>query len=381
MKKNKSEKRISKAKRRKLIRLISLGIVFGVMLAFLVGYIIGVTYNKQYSDNKLPAGTDNNLKEDVNDDNQQIDNDNNDIELAKEIYFLENDKGEKIISEVLDSKMKYLGKYTCQNLGCGYFYQIPSPTKEQQFFNNNLVLISDFDGDEDIAVLYNYKTNKIVDTYDDVLCSYEFENNNFSILVERNEKMGILNSSGNLLYNIELDEWGYRHIDSSPYEGVCLKNPSIYDKKDKTPGYDGVNGVLSKDGKYGVINFQTGEVVVPFKYEKLRLMYDGNYSVKEGNKWYLLNKKFEKIIKTGYDMIYSFNDVILVGTNIDENKTEYKLIDKNGTVLTNTIDIWTVPVDSYDKVSNGMIVVSGYAGGTFTYNLSKKTLSYKDFSL
>jgi len=373
-KKNKIEKKISKKKQKKLIMTISISIILLVMLVFLIGYIIGVNTNKQSNLEKMPNNITNN---DVpnNNDNWQ-DNNEDEIKLSKEIYFLQDKNGKKIISNKLDSNLKYLGKYTCQNFGCGKFQYVPSPNDEQQFISDNLVLISEWDGNIDKTVLYNYKTDKVIETYDNVLCSYEFYDKSFSVLVEKNEKMGILKSNGEFAYNIELDNWNDM-LDISHYtDSVCHKYRFYSLDANKTPGYDGVNGVVSKDAKFGVVNFKTGEVLVDFKYAGLRLMYDGNYSFYDGKKWYLIDNKMKKIINIGYDMIYSFGDVILVGTNIDGNSTHYKLIDKNGKVLTNTVETNLVNIDEYYEVSSGKIRLGKVDVITFTYDLLKKNLKY-----
>lgn len=372
-KKNKSEKLIPKKQQKKLMMIIPICIILSVMLVFLIGYIIGVSTNKQPALEKLPTTPNENItNNDIpnnNENNNQEDNDK--IELPREIYFLQDKNGQKIISNEIDKNLKYLGKYTCEYVGCGNFQYLPSPDREHIFLENNLVLISEWTGEKNKTIVYNYQTNKIEKTYEDTLCSYGFSNNNFSVLVTENNKMGILNSNGKQVHEITLDGLDY-FADSL----VCDKI-SDYDETYKSKGYDGKNGVFSKDKKYGVVNMQTGEVILDFKYEGLRLMYDGNYSIKENDKWYLVNNKLEKIIKTGYDEIYSFNNVILVGNNIDEKDISYKLIDTKGADLTNSVNVSLLDINQYRKVTANSISLGTFGGGTFTYDLSKNQLKFK----
>lgn len=367
-KKNKNEKKISRKKQKQLLMWIPLGIVLIIMFVFLVGYIIGLKTNKQSN-----LQDDSNLVKEESNDNEFVDNSNDDniIELAREIYFLQDKDGKKFISNTIDNKMKYLGKYTCQNLGCGRFQYIPSPRNEHIFLDNNLVLISEWDGEKENTIVYNYQTNKIVATYDSAHCSYSFSDGSFSVLIESNDKMGVLGNNGNLVYDIKLDSWNYSD------DGRICDKISEYDETHKSKGYNGINGVVAKNGKFGVLNFKTGEVVVDFKYAGIRLMYDGNYSVKEGNKWYLLNSKFEKIFKNGYDEVYSFDNVILVGNNVSENIVEYKLVDKQGKDLTNSVNVKSLEIDTYYEVKSGSIELGIFNSGMFIYDLSKNSLKFK----
>lgn len=373
-KKSKSERLIPKKKQRKLLTIIPICIILLVMLVFLMGYIIGVSTNKQPNLEKLPVTPNENITNNDtpnNNENNEQDDDNDKIELPKEIYFLQDKNGQKIISNELDKNLKYLGKYTCEYVGCGNFQYVPSPTEEQHFFGNDLVLISEWSGEDYKGVLYNYQTNKVVETYNEVLCSYSFSNNKYSVLVTKNDKMGILSNNGKIVYDLTLDSYKYN-------QDVCYKY-TIYEqeREERYPGYNGQEGVFSKDNKYGVVNLENGDLVIDFKYEGLRLMYDGNYSIKENDKWYLVNNKLEKIIKNGYDEIHSFNNVILVGNNIDEKDISYKLIDTKGADLTNSVNVSLLDINQYRKVTANSISLGTFGGGTFTYDLSKKQLKYK----
>lgn len=361
MKKNKKSTKKQRNKRKKILALVSCLI-----------FVVLICYVFVYGKNKI--------KEDKNENDlvvdkepQQNEYDIEDVELAREIYFLEDKDGNKKISAGSTTEDKILGKYKCKNLGCGNFDYLPSPDNEHYFLDNNLVLISEWDGSDFETIVYNYQTNTLVSSYDKALCSYEFANGNFSILVLKNGKMGILSSSGKLVYDVMLDQWK-----NSGADNVCQKIGNYnMNGVNKYPGFDGVNGVVSKDGKYGVINLQTGKVIVDFKYDAIRLMYDGNYSIKQGNKWYLMNEKLTKLIQNGYDAIYSFGDVILVGTKDSKDIVKYKLINKQEVDLTNMVEIDFLQIDSYHDVKPGVIGVGMFGGGTFTYDLTKKTLNYK----
>lgn len=373
MKKTKKiEKKITKKKQKKLVTSISISIILLIMLVFLIGYIIGTKSNNHVPLKPNPIFNDNAFdnKEHTN---KQESNDLADIfELPKEVYLLQDESGQKIISHTNNPNMKYLGKYTCEFLGCGEFQYVPSPNENQHFFGDNLVIISEWTGENYKNVLYNYRTNKIIETYDDVTCSYEFSDNKYSVLVAKDNKMGILSSSGKIVYDLVLDE------NTDFNNSVCHKY-AIYehDREEKYPGYNGQYGVFSKNNKFGVINLENGEVIIDFKYQAIRIMYDGNYSIKENNQWHLINKNLEKVLKKGYDEIHSFNNVILVGTNTDEGTTNYKLIDINGNDLTNNVIVDSLDINEYRKVTNNSISVGTFGGGTFVYDLSKKQLKYQ----
>lgn len=84
---------------------------------------------------------------------------------------------------------------------------------------------------------------------------------------------------------------------------ILVACQSNYDSKEEfIRGY----AVVSKDGKYGLIN-EDGEVVVPIQFEKVS-NFIGEYArVQVGNKIGFVDKSGKVVIAPKYDRIYGFN--------------------------------------------------------------------------
>ena len=105
----------------------------------------------------------------------------------------------------------------------------------------------------------------ILSTDGKVMIEFEYDSIrilNYSPLlyeVRQNNKYGVLDEKGNVIINTEYDRLGYN---SNNENGLVLIIENINNSKE-----DGM--VVCKDGKYGIINIDTGKVILDCELEKI----------------------------------------------------------------------------------------------------------------
>lgn len=346
-------------------------IILTIIILCLSGYIY---YDKVLKINNN-IGENSQNKNDNNDENIQEENKNN---KEKTIYIVKDEttKEKKYLTEDYDmikNKDDILGEYKCNNCYANYPY-IPSP--EYQFVGESSVLI--YTNNE--IIKYNYITKEIEDKYDIALNSYDLPNDNYVIGVEKDNKYGLLGKNGNMITNYE-------------YDDIPTNKVSTYTIYGKFSSWYGESSLLQvkKDNKYGIIDVSTGKTIVDFKYDDIIISPNGYYSIKENNKWYLINDEFKKIINTGYDGIFACDFGILVLENPEGIKLNAKIIDYDGNNISNIVELKYIGLFSsynaanslnlsyknllYNEEKNKIKFSIGFAEQTFEYNQEEKVLN------
>lgn len=138
--------------------------------------------------------------------------------------------------------------------------------------------------------------------------------------------------------------------------------------------------LLAKDnttGKYGYLNWHTGEVAIPFIYDAATPFGDGLAAVKKGEYWGYIDADNNVKIDFKYAYAYPFNHGIA--------QAEGKLIDKNGNILVSSS--YTEPCALYACGTNYYLskiqminITTGIIEGVYTvYNHNGEKISEKTF--
>lgn len=346
-------------------------IILTIIILCLSGYIY---YDKVLKINNN-IGENSQNKNDNNDENIQEENKNN---KEKTIYIVKDEttKEKKYLTEDYDmikNKDDILGEYKCNNCYANYPY-IPSP--EYQFIGESSVLIYN----NNKIIKYNYVTKKTEDTYDMALASYDLPNDNYVIAVQKDNKYGFLGKNGNLITNYEYDE-------------IPTSKVSTYTTDGKFSSWYGESSLLraKKDNKYGIIDVSNGKTIIDFKYEDIIISPNGYYSIKENDKWYLINHELKKLLNTGYDGVFACDFGILVLENPEGIKLNAKIIDYDGNDISNIVELKYITLFAAHNAANSLnlsyhnllynegkskIRISlGMAEQTFEYNQDKKILN------
>lgn len=145
------------------------------------------------------------------------------------------------------------------------------------------------------------------------------------LVVEKEGKFGMIDLSGNVIIPIENDEiyheprQNFFYITKGKKRGTYLTQcnkfiPAEYDKVSMDKG----DIILTKDKKVGIINKQTGDVIIPIEYtsaKSLNRSYSdaprGFYIVKNGETTGLISNQ-KVIIPIEFDYIYPFEKMFVV---------------------------------------------------------------------
>lgn len=153
------------------------------------------------------------------------------LESNSKLYFYQCDN-ELCTTEVEDKDKEIYSAYDCWYEAC--------PVYKSNVNDDHVLLEKD-----NIIILYNYKTGEEISRdYN----NYTFIDNEH-IIVEKNEKYGIIDIQNKVIVNLEYDEIGY-------YEDGLLK------------GYNTRNIVATKGNKLGIISYKDGSIVESFDYTK-----------------------------------------------------------------------------------------------------------------
>ena len=145
------------------------------------------------------------------------------------LYFYKCDN-ELCTTEVEDKDKEIYSAYDCWYEACPVY---------KSNVNDDYVLLEK----DNIIILYNYKTGEEISRdYN----NYTFIDNDH-IIVEKDEKYGIIDIQNKVIADLEYNEIGY-------YEDGILK------------GYNTSNIIATKNDKLGIISYKDGSIVENFNY-------------------------------------------------------------------------------------------------------------------
>lgn len=228
------------------------------------------------------------------------------------------------------------------------------------------------DGDE--ILLYYYKEAQ---TLLDPLSLITIVNDNDSakgfIAKNTEEKFGYSTIKGIEKIDFKYDMLGLISDDKLYDRGIDYKNKKLR---------------ACKDGKCGIIDFEDKKIV-DLKYEDIYLGYKDNYVAKIEDKYYLIDKNGKKKLDKGYDMIFAFEDILVVS-----NSNKLSIVDYKGEeIISDKIDLYidykieplsngVFGYNAYKKENNIILSVNdskddGYTTKEYVYNINNKTLEEK----
>lgn len=223
--------------------------------------------------------------------------------------------------------------YECESDNCG-LYEV-----NEFKYNSCLDEIAVInDGDE--IYLYNYSEGQEVLDAFSVLVPVKKEDKYIGFIIqdEETELYGYIDLRGTIKLPIKYDKLG------------LISNNILYDR-----GYNLTTNkiIAAKDNKYGVIDLATGNKIIDFKYDNIYLGTDDNYVIEDNNKYYVIDSNEEKILEDGYDMIFAFEDLLIVS----EDK-KLKFIDYKGeVVISDEIELF---VDYKERPATGIFGYNAY---------------------
>lgn len=259
--------------------------------------------------------------------------------------------------------------YECDNYKCSQY-------KTEEFEYNscldNIAVIQD----GNYKYLYNYQAGQeVIDKLDEIVAIIDNDKYIGFIVKDSNtEKYGYVDTRGIIKLELKYDTLG------------LISNGKVYDR-----GFNLSQNKItaSMDGKYGVIDFTNGKEIIPFKYDNIYLGSKDKYVIKEDKKYYLIDSEGKKLLEDGYDMIFSFDSLLIVSDN-----DKLKFIDYDGKkIIDDELDL---SVDYKEEAINGIfgynayldnnkIIIeinspsdSGYETITYTYDINSKKLSKND---
>ena len=176
-----------------------------------------------------------------------------------------------------------------------------------------------------------------------------------------NGKFGVINSDGEIVIEPSYDEIVLIPNNSKPIficvydindaegtyktKAINEKNEEIlngYDKIEVIDNYDSKQNVwyednvlrVSKNGKYGIVNFD-GQEVLPCEYDEITALkgVKSNFIVKKGNNVGLVNEVGQTIVNTEYKNVIALKDEYKSEYIIVNTENKYGLISTSGTVL------------------------------------------------
>ncbi len=188
----------------------------------------------------------------------------------------------------------------------------------------------------------------------------EIKNNTYYTAYE-NGKYGVINNEGEVVIEPEYDEM-IIIPDNSRAMFICVydiddeagtyKTKVINDKKEEIiTGYDTIEAIdnidskqniwyednvlrVSRNGKYGIIDFE-GKEVLPIEYDEITALKaaTNNFIVKKDNKVGLVNEKGQAIIETEYKDILTLKDGYKSEYIVVDDNDKYGIVSTTGTAL------------------------------------------------
>lgn len=258
--------------------------------------------------------------------------------------------------------------YTCEHDKCDVYQT------EDFKYNSCLDMITVIE-DGDKKYLYNYQAGqKILSAFDEIVAVKDSDKYmGFIVKDSETSKYGYINTRGMIKIPLEYDLLGLISADKVYERGLDYSSDKI---------------IAKKDNKYGVIKVSTGENIIPFNYDTIYLGVNNYYVIREDKNYYLIDKDGKKVFDKGYNMIFAFDNLLIVN---EDNKL--KFIDYNGkSIIANEletyIDYKEQPIDGVfgynaTKKDNEITIVinksseDGYTDIIYVYNIESKKLEEK----
>lgn len=166
--------------------------------------------------------------------------------------------------------------------------------------------------------LYDYEKQEVVfetDSFEKVI--YDELGSVAYFIFKKDGREGITTLTGKVLIEAKYE---LISIDYGDFSGeYSLKNGTV---------------VAKKDDKYGVIEIETGNVIVPFEYDGINI-YNEHYVLRNDDKILLTDLKLKTVFDDDVDDIFLFNDIIFA-----EKDKQLTFYDLNGNkIIEETINI------------------------------------------
>jgi hypothetical protein len=224
--------------------------------------------------------------------------------------------------------------YECKNDKCELY------TSGDFSYNSCLDSIALIQDGKDI-MLYNYEEAEAV--MDPFVELAPIKQNSkvlgFIVKDKKTKKHGYITTRGITNIDIKYDHLGIISEGKMYTHSIDIENNKV---------------VACLDNKCGIVNLKDGKEIVSLKYENMYISND-RYVVKEDGKYYLVDTNLKRLSKA-YDMIFAFDDVLVVN---DNNKL--KIVDVSGNKLVEQ------ELDIKEEYK-----VDPLTGGIFGYNAQKE---------
>lgn len=256
--------------------------------------------------------------------------------------------------------------YECNNYKCDQY-------KTENFeYNSCLDSIAVIE-DGSYKYLYNYKAGQeVIDKLDEII-AVKKDNKYIGFIVKNSStgKYGYVDTRGIIKLEMKYDSLG------------LISNGIIYDR-----GFDLTNDkiVASIDGKYGVIKFSTGETIINFEYDNIYLGANNYYVIKDRKQYYLIDNNGNKIIDKSYDMIFAFDDLLVISEDGALKITDYKgnkIIDDEFATKVDYKEEALNGIFGYNALKDGNNIIieinspsdNGYITTKYKYDIQNKKIS------
>ena len=250
-------------------------------------------------------------------------------EVCKATYNSEEGKLEFYVDNEL------ISVYECEHGKCGLY------TENEFKYNSCMDMIAVIE-DGKYKLLYSYQSGqKILDELDEIAPVIDNDKYiGFIVKDSQTQKYGYVSTRGIIKLELNYDSLGLISDGVSYDRGIDIVNDKI---------------IARKDGKSGVISLSTGNIIIPFEYDAVYLGEKNNYVIKTGKEYHLINSSGEKILSDYYDMIFAYDEFLIVN---DSGKI--KIIDyEENKIVDDELDVY---VDYKDEP----------IGGIFGYNATKE---------
>jgi len=228
------------------------------------------------------------------------------VETVNNNYKYEYDEKKSVFNfykyNVNTQEYQYINKYECVAVNC-----FPYATQYLSFVDNytgNMIVVKEVNNKQ-IFELINYE-NGVIDSYSNILHGLYVKNEfnhglpSYLIVKTGTNKTQII----------------------SPYSGMVISDITNYELNSNmrytVPGQrfysiEKSRIVVSKDNKWGILDYSSNELIVETKYEDIKIFDGYCYAAKENGKWYLYEFKNNiKQIEYGYDEIFYVDAINMV---------------------------------------------------------------------
>lgn len=241
--------------------------------------------------------------------------------------------------------------------------KIPFLYSRIAYFNDSLVSVSK----NGLSALMTYDHRKI---FDFVPYSYKYISGNLMVISDSTRRVGLMNFEGELLGPI-----AYTHLETvvegkyfKVYNGVkegminakgeVILMPVFANVKYYSPNFFAVKS----GGAIGLYGFadSTGQIIVDFKYEKVKEVLDSFVVVRLNDKFGVVTTNGEEVIGTIYDQEISLYDLKANGCRSYSSGGKYGLINSDFEVI--LPPIYTRPINRITGDQFQIVDQSGFYG-------------------